>query len=222
MRDVHKLGIIYFVRQSIEKNEGFSSMSAEEKEEKHWLHNLLQKWLIPLVALGLIVVHMLWPRLIIDAITLGLLVVLILPWLSTLLENAKLPGGWELTFRKIEAVQEEQRKQQSDIETQRSQIKTLSFLLNRIVSGYELKHLNNLRAPSPFIVNNDPTLDIFKQELRHLLQLGFIERKPDTGVRGLEAQVKAHGSTDVKAHFSITAQGEEYLELRHAYEEQEN
>jgi len=70
--------------------------------------------------------------------------------------------------------------------------------------------------------DNDSTLDIFKRELRHLLELGFIERKPDTGVRGLEAQVKAHGSVDVKAHFSITPQEEEYVALRHAYEEQEN
>ena len=191
------------------------------QEKKNWLRNALQRWLIPLVAFGLIIVHMIWSGLIIDAITLGLLVIMILPWLSTILENARLPGGWELTFRKIEAVQEEQKKQQSDIETQRSQIRTLSFLLNRLVSGFEIGHLNNLLGPKPFEVNYDPTTGIFKQELRHLLGLGFIERKPGTGVRGLEAQLKAHGRADVKEHFSITDKGKEYLELLQAYETEE-
>lgn len=52
------------------------------------------KVIISLIALALIATHVIWPQLTVDAITLGLLVVAILPWLSTLIECAKFPGGW--------------------------------------------------------------------------------------------------------------------------------
>lgn len=38
----------------------------------------------------------------IDAISLGLIIVAILPWLSSLIESAELPGGWKIKFRDIE------------------------------------------------------------------------------------------------------------------------
>ena len=38
----------------------------------------------------------------IDAISLGLIIVAILPWLSSLIESAEFPGGWKIKFRDIE------------------------------------------------------------------------------------------------------------------------
>ncbi len=60
--------------------------------------------LITIFALGLILIHFIWPNIKIDSITLGLIVVALLPWLSTLVESLKLPGGWEITFREVEKV----------------------------------------------------------------------------------------------------------------------
>lgn len=61
------------------------------------------KVIISLIALALIAAHLIWPQLTVDAITLGLLVVAILPWLSTVIESAKFPGGWEVKFRDLQA-----------------------------------------------------------------------------------------------------------------------
>ena len=38
----------------------------------------------------------------IDIVTLGLVVVAALPWLSAILESAKFPGGWEVKFRDLQ------------------------------------------------------------------------------------------------------------------------
>jgi hypothetical protein len=65
--------------------------------EQFWL-----KVLISIVALGAILARLIWPNLKVDAITLGLIIVAVLPWLSTIIESAKFPGGWEIKFRTIE------------------------------------------------------------------------------------------------------------------------
>lgn len=57
---------------------------------------------ITLVAAILMVVRLIWPNLKIDSITIGLFVVAILPWLASLIQSAKLPGGWEITFRDVQ------------------------------------------------------------------------------------------------------------------------
>ncbi len=59
------------------------------------------KLIISLAAIALVTVHLIWPRLPVDAIAIGLLIVAILPWLSRLIESAKFPGGWEIKFRDL-------------------------------------------------------------------------------------------------------------------------
>lgn len=58
---------------------------------------------ISVVAALLIAVRIWKPDLKIDTITLGLLIVVLLPWLSAMLESAKFPGGWEVKFRDLQA-----------------------------------------------------------------------------------------------------------------------
>jgi hypothetical protein len=62
---------------------------------------LTLKIAISLVALAILTGHIIWPSLSIDAISLGLLVVALLPWASSLIESAKFPGGWEIKFRDL-------------------------------------------------------------------------------------------------------------------------
>jgi len=61
------------------------------------------KLLISIAAGVLIIVHIIWPNLTIDVITLGLLVVLILPWLTSIIKSAEFPGGWKIEFQDIQS-----------------------------------------------------------------------------------------------------------------------
>jgi Domain of unknown function (DUF4145) len=79
------------------------------------------KWLVTGVALALLAARLLWPHLSIDSIALGLLIVAILPWASTLIESAKFPGGWEVKFRDLKAAStaiESGSAKQSDVDPQ--------------------------------------------------------------------------------------------------------
>jgi hypothetical protein len=62
---------------------------------------LALKIAVSLVALAILGGHVIWPSLRIDAISLGLLIVALLPWASSLIESAKFPGGWEIKFRDL-------------------------------------------------------------------------------------------------------------------------
>ncbi len=71
----------------------------------HWknISNITRlKIAISVIALVAITLRVLFPSLKIDAITLGMLLVAVLPWLSALLESAKFPGGWEIKFRDLQ------------------------------------------------------------------------------------------------------------------------
>jgi hypothetical protein len=59
------------------------------------------KALITVSAFAAIVLRIAYPDLKVDSVTLGLLIVGVLPWLSELIESAKFPGGWEVKFRDV-------------------------------------------------------------------------------------------------------------------------
>lgn len=50
----------------------------------------------------LILSRLLWPSINIDAITLGLLAVAVLPWLAALIKSAEFPGGWKIEFQDVQ------------------------------------------------------------------------------------------------------------------------
>lgn len=56
---------------------------------------------ITLVAAVLIVVRLIWPTMKIDEITIGLFVVALIPWLTSIVESLKMPGGWEIRLRDV-------------------------------------------------------------------------------------------------------------------------
>jgi hypothetical protein len=57
-------------------------------------------------ALILVGARVLWPDLKIDAVTLGLALVAVLPWLSSVIKSAELPGGWKVEFQEIRSAGE--------------------------------------------------------------------------------------------------------------------
>ena len=68
------------------------------------------QWGITLGALLTIAVHLLWPSLAIDGITLTLVVIAIVPWLAPLFKSMEFPGGWKIEFRDLAEVQERARQ----------------------------------------------------------------------------------------------------------------
>ena len=56
---------------------------------------------VTLGALGLALIHLLFPSLAIDAITLGLLAVAIVPWIAPLIKSLELPGGWKVELQEM-------------------------------------------------------------------------------------------------------------------------
>ncbi len=73
-------------------------MSTQPKDHTRGL-----KLAITLSAAIGIVLHLAFPELAIDAITLALLVVAVLPWLAPLIKAAELPGGFKIEFQDVKA-----------------------------------------------------------------------------------------------------------------------
>ena len=57
---------------------------------------------ITLVALLIALGHLIWPELTIDAITVALLFIALVPWLTPLFKSLELPGGWKIEFQDFE------------------------------------------------------------------------------------------------------------------------
>jgi Predicted nucleotide-binding protein containing TIR-like domain len=101
------------------------------------------------------------------------------------------------TSTQIRAVQEEQVRQGSDLQT------ILRFLLENFISDFELIHLKKLASGEPFPFRKS---DTFEKELRRLLSLGLITRHPNKGIRSLFS-----AGDDVRNHLEITDRGKWYL-----------
>jgi hypothetical protein len=57
---------------------------------------------VTLGALVLALTHVIWPDLAIDVITLALIVIAILPWITPLVRSLELPGGWKVEFQELQ------------------------------------------------------------------------------------------------------------------------
>lgn len=191
---------------------------SEKSTEKNHQYGASQKWLISLIACGFIIIRIAWPGLTIDAVTLGLLAIVALPWLPELIDHATFPGGWEVTFRQFKEVQKEQEQQKGAIADQKGQIDAILLLLKRMVTEYEFKHMERFATTEPFEVNRNKTPYTFVDELRHLRGVGFLVCKQDKTIQGLWEQLQEHGSLDVKEYVSITGAGNQYLHLRKSLE----
>lgn len=62
---------------------------------------------ITAVAVAIATVHLIWPDLRIDAVTLVLLIVAMVPWLAPLFKSVELPGGRKVEFQDLERVRAE-------------------------------------------------------------------------------------------------------------------
>ena len=81
----------------------------------------------------------------------------------------------------IRAVQDEQVRQRGDLQT------ILRFLLENFVSEHELTYLRKLASGEPFQSKKSAT---FEAELRRLLSLGLMARRPGRGIRSLFSRTR--------------------------------
>ncbi len=65
---------------------------------------------ITVSAIVIAIVHLVWPDLSIDGITLALFVVAVLPWLAPLLKSLELPGGWKVEFQELQKIKNDAAK----------------------------------------------------------------------------------------------------------------
>jgi hypothetical protein len=61
----------------------------------------LLQYLISFVSVLFILLHMIFPKITIDSITLGLIVIAVLPWMAPLFKVVELPGGLKVEFQKL-------------------------------------------------------------------------------------------------------------------------
>ena len=66
------------------------------------MKNLKLKIGISSVAILLIVARLIWPEIKINEITIGLFIVALIPWFTSIVESMKFPGGWEIKLKDIE------------------------------------------------------------------------------------------------------------------------
>ncbi len=59
-------------------------------------------WIITVGAITVAVAHLFWPAIKIDAITLTLLAIAIVPWVASLFKTVELPGGLKIEFADLE------------------------------------------------------------------------------------------------------------------------
>lgn len=150
-------------------------------------------------------------RIEIKAPALGLVALVVLPWMSVLLDAAELPGGWKVKFREVEVEQERLVRE----------VQWLTFLMSNFLTQYELNHLQKFAADGPFWFDyNSESKAYFERELRRMVDLNLIRRVPGTGIRALIhsrdglSHVDGKEIKDVKQYLEITPQGLEYLKLR--------
>jgi hypothetical protein len=164
----------------------------------------LPRLVVSAAALTLIIVKAARPGTHIDAVTLGLLALAAIPWLSDVIQKATM-GGFSIEFKRLERRQDRQGLLQ---EEQGKEIRQLRFLVSNFASPAEFTHLIKLASGEPFPVIKDGTFSYFKGELHRLRELRLIEGQPGKGLRSMESD-----GGDVKDHFKITNKGEELLRL---------
>jgi len=87
---------------------------------------------ITLVALVIVIVHVAFPNVTIDAITVFLLVVALLPWLIPLVKSLEFPGGWKVEFQELEKAKSKAEKA-GLLSSKKKETKTPSYSFESIL-----------------------------------------------------------------------------------------
>lgn len=161
---------------------------------------------ITIGALVILIVHLSYPSLKVDAIGLSLVVLAMLPWLLPLLGHYLSSGkilGQEFTF-----LQGKVQEQGKELQNQRELIQLIYEALRRSLTKYEYNHLVELEsdAPSPCRYS-----DFLLNEMIRLCQHGYVSETFDSSV--WKMREKGDATFDLKEICQITNDGRKYLDL---------
>jgi hypothetical protein len=149
---------------------------------------------VSLGALVLVVLHHYAPRNAFDGMTIGLVVLAFLPWLSPIIKSIEISGLGKIEL-KVDEVKE--------------QVESLKFLVAGFVSQFELQHLQKLAANEPFYYEKGPNKDDrFINEIVRLKEFGLVRKLIDHSLYDIPL------SGDLKQYVVLTDRGRKYLELR--------
>lgn len=65
---------------------------------------------ISFFAILVAVIHLIWPKLTIDSITIALIVIAIIPWLGSLFKSLEFPGGLKVEYHELQKASEKAKK----------------------------------------------------------------------------------------------------------------
>ena len=123
---------------------------------------------LTVAAVAAALAHMRYPTVVIpDAITAGLLLLALLPWLSSIIKSIEITG-----IGKLELLEQRQVAQQQEIDA-------LRFLVSGFVSDYEITHLQNLSTGSAPYVQGTSRNERFINELIRLRDFGLVKKLVD-------------------------------------------
>jgi hypothetical protein len=138
----------------------------------------------------------------IDAIGLALAGLAMLPWIARNLSSAKLPGGIDLVFTRIE------RRQNLTEEA----VRQLRFIVDGFLTRFEFEHLLAIKRGDRYTVKSEEAQSL-AAELRRLRALGLIMNVAKD--RGVTDFARASGDKkQISRWFELTNRGLEYLRMR--------
>jgi hypothetical protein len=133
-----------------------------------------------------------------DAITLGLAVTGLSPWIAAVIQSLKI-AGVEVSFREVE----------QEVRRQGLELRHTKFLLSRFIPESELRHLLRLSGSEPFLMGEGHN---FQGELQHLFYQGLLKPKNSSVTKGFLPKVPP--GEDIRDHYEMTDIGRQYLAMR--------
>jgi len=123
---------------------------------------------ITVAALLIALVHLLWPGLTIDSVTLILLVIAIIPWLAPLFKSVEFPGGVKIEFQ--------------DLEKAKDKVEKAGLLATEVETAETPKYSFQL------VAEQDPNLAL--AGLRIEIEKRLVQLAESRGLRGRRAGVR--------------------------------
>ncbi|WP_367754712.1 hypothetical protein [Flavobacterium sp. WC2430] len=120
------------------------------------------KWTISVIAIILTLIHIIFPKLNIDLITVFLLALAIIPWLESLFKSVELPGGLKFEFQDLERIELEAKE---------------AGLINNEVSEKEEKDVYNYDYPFIELAKTNQSLALVSLRIEIEKRLRLIAEK---------------------------------------------
>jgi hypothetical protein len=162
------------------------------------MRNVVVKLIVTALATVLLIVHI-STTFKLDGVALALLAISLLPWVGAFVEELGVPGFVQLKLRRVE-----------------TEIDMLNFLVSYMLTVPEKEHLQKIEAREAFEVDSTTGIffEEFRDEIRHLLNLGFINFHKDKQGRDLFRAVEPNSNLRrVDEYCEIERPGKVYLRL---------